>query len=291
MSKNIKKLNITYSGDGIINGEMDLESFSASILNFAKAMQVAKKYLDIGNLDIKIMAAKEGSFEVDLAFGVKEGWEALKGFFNSEHSSALANFLTITGSVFALFKFLKGKEPKETKEKGDKISITNQDNISLEFNPNVFKIYQDSRFGEYIEKFSDPLYSEEIKSIKIQYDEKISELLKTEREFYTKPFTAKDPNITRRVYTQTFGIASLNFQEGKKWKLFDGRGNISVFMKDESFLKRIANNEIDFAKGDKLVCEMELIEDLSEEKIKSSYYVLEVKQHIKTPRSVKLPGF
>ncbi|WP_219350014.1 hypothetical protein [Helicobacter sp. 12S02232-10] len=45
-----------------------------------------------------------------------------------------------------------------------------------------------------------------------------------------------------------------------------------------------------FAKGDKLVCEVELIEDLSEEKITSTYSILKLKDHIKSPRIRRLPS-
>ncbi|PAF43533.1 hypothetical protein [Helicobacter sp. 11S02596-1] len=94
-----------------------------------------------------------------------------------------------------------------------------------------------------------------------------------------------------RTYTQTFSIASLAFNKNSKWRLSDDRGNINAVIKDEVFLDKIEKNEIEFAKGDRLVCEVERIEDLSQEKISATYAILKVKEHIKSPKVIALPGF
>ncbi|PAF51994.1 hypothetical protein [Helicobacter sp. 13S00477-4] len=296
MEKDIKKLNITYSGEGIVNGEIDLENFASSILNFGKALQVIKKYLGIENLDIKVIATKEGSFEVDLAL-ITQGWEAFKNLFSSQEASVLANLITVLGiggvgsGIIALYQHLKGKEPKHIQKNEDNISITNQNNITLNFSSVVVDIYQDIKFREYMENFAKtPLDSDFIDKINIKHNDKILQIPKSDKEFYKKALWTKDTDIQTRIYTQTFSIVTLTFNKFNKWKLADSRGNINAIIKDEMFLSKIENDEIEFAKGDKLICEVELIEDLSEDKINASYSILKVKEHIKSSKARRLPG-
>lgn len=292
MNKNTQKLNISYIGEGIKNGEIDLESFATSILNFGKMVNIVKNHFNIDNLDIKIIATKEGSFEVDLVL-ISEGWETFKNLFGSNGANALANVMTILGcgGIFGLYKHLKGKEPKKIEQNGDNISITNESNITLVFNSGVVILYQNPNLREYAENFiKSPLDTDSIDEIKIKSNDEVLEIKKDEKDYFRKSLYTKDSDKTTRVYTQTFSIISLTFNKNNKWKLADGRGNINATIKDEEFLQRIENDEVQFAKGDKLVCEVELIEDLSEEKIASTYSILKVKDHIKSPRARRLPG-
>lgn len=295
MPKETEKINIIYSGNGIINGEMDLESFASSVLNFGKAINVIKDYLGINKLDIKIVATKEGSFEVDLVL-VADIWGSFKNLLNSDSASALLNLVAIlgigSGGVFKLFKFLKGQEPKNIRQDGDNIYITNIDNTTMVFNEKITEIYQDSKFRECMENFAkSPLDSDSIDNITIKHNNDFIEIDKSEKEFYKKVLWTKESDIKNRIYEQTFSIVSLNFNKGNKWKLSDGRGSINVVIKDESFLNKIENNEVQFAKGDKLICEVELIEDVSGEKIISTYSILKIIDHIKPLKTQRFPIF
>lgn len=290
MQKDIQKLNITYSGDGIINGEIDLESFATSILNFGKALSVIRSHLCIENIDIKIIVTKEGSFEVDLAL-IQSGWESFKSLFSSPETNAIATVITIFGGVISLYSHLKGEKSKKIEQKGDNIFITNINNDTLVFNQTIVNIYEDTKFREGIESFvKSPLDTESIDKITIKHNDELLEIDKSEKEFYKKNLLTKDEYTQTRVYTQTFTIVTLAFEKNNKWKLADARGVISASIKDEVFLNRIESGEIQFAKGDRLICEVELVEDFNEEKIKSTYTILEIKEHIKSPKVGRLPG-
>ncbi|PAF46250.1 hypothetical protein BKH46_08400 [Helicobacter sp. 12S02634-8] len=82
-----------------------------------------------------------------------------------------------------------------------------------------------------------------------------------------------------RFYTQIFGIVSVSFDKDDEWVLVDGRGSINIVIKDEEFLQGIENKEIELRKGDRLVCEVELIEDLNNIGIILSYSIVKVKEH------------
>ena len=76
-----------------------------------------------------------------------------------------------------------------------------------------------------------------------------------------------------------FSIVSLAFKENNKWRLTDGQNTFSVWMKDDAFQRRVDNNDIAFAKGDVLVCDLRTIQWQVEDGVKSEYEVIKVVTH------------
>ena len=81
---------------------------------------------------------------------------------------------------------------------------------------------------------------------------------------------------TRRY---AFSITGLNFKKDNKWRLTDGQNTFPVLMKDEAFQQRVSNNEVAFAKGDVLVCDLRTIQWQVEGGVKSEYEVVKVVSH------------
>ena len=76
-----------------------------------------------------------------------------------------------------------------------------------------------------------------------------------------------------------FSIVSLAFKEDNKWRLTDGQNTFSVLMKDEAFQYKVDNNDIAFAKGDVLVCDLRTVQWQVEDGVKSEYEVVRVVTH------------
>lgn len=85
--------------------------------------------------------------------------------------------------------------------------------------------------------------------------------------------------ILDEVRQYAFSIVSLAFKEDNKWRLTDGQNTFSVSMKDETFQHRVDNNDVAFAKGDVLVCDLRTIQWQVEEGVKSEYEVVRVVAH------------
>ncbi|WP_143428772.1 hypothetical protein [Helicobacter sp. 11S02596-1] len=178
-----------------------MESFATSILNFGKAIQVIKESLEIEEkLDVKIIATKEGSFQVDLVLATQGMWQSFKGLFASEGASAITNIMSMLGigisglgGLFALYKHLGGKEPKNIEEKGNIVLIVDDGGIALDFAKKVVEIYQNPKFREYMENFiKNPLDSDEIDVISVKYNNDVLEIPKSDKDFYKKTFGQKN---------------------------------------------------------------------------------------------------
>ena len=89
----------------------------------------------------------------------------------------------------------------------------------------------------------------------------------------------------RRV---AFSILSLAFKKGNKWRLYDGNAQINALISDDMFLKRVNSNEIAFAKGDILICDVAIIQKRTRDGLKTDYEVIKVVKHESAARQLPL---
>lgn len=85
----------------------------------------------------------------------------------------------------------------------------------------------------------------------------------------------KEP-ILDQMSQMAFSLVSLAFKEDYKWRLTDGQVVYSVPIKDPVFLKRVNNNELAFAKGDVLFCDLRTIQWQVEDGVKTEYEIFKV---------------
>ena len=86
-------------------------------------------------------------------------------------------------------------------------------------------------------------------------------------------------------------IRSLAFQEGNKWRLFDGQNVITATIEDETFLDRVDRNLVRFAKGDVLICEVRTIQKQGQTGLTTEHSVRRVVEHRPAPARIQLPFF
>ena len=84
-------------------------------------------------------------------------------------------------------------------------------------------------------------------------------------------------------------IRSLAFQEGNKWRLFDGQNTIIATIEDKDFVRRVDLNIERFAKGDLLICEVRTIQTQGKDGLKTEHNVLKVVEHRPAPIQISLP--
>ena len=97
---------------------------------------------------------------------------------------------------------------------------------------------------------------------------------------YDGPALAEHQDLVLdEVRKYAFSIVSLAFKEDNKWRLTDGQNTFSVSMKDAAFQHRVDNNDVAFAKGDVLVCDLRTIQWQVEDGVRSEYEVIRVVAH------------
>jgi hypothetical protein len=84
-------------------------------------------------------------------------------------------------------------------------------------------------------------------------------------------------------------IRSLAFQEGNKWRLYDGQNTITAAIDDRDFVEKVDSNLVRFAKGDILVCDVKTVQEQTSEGLKTEHTVIRVLEHRQAPTQISLP--
>ena len=114
-----------------------------------------------------------------------------------------------------------------------------------------------------------------------------TEVSKDEASSFARP-TLPDEILTDDVRRAAFSIVSLAFKDDNKWRLFDGNTQISARIEDRDFLDRVDSNQIAFAKGDILICDVRVIQTRAVEGLKTDYVVERVVEHRPAIRQLPL---
>ena len=110
---------------------------------------------------------------------------------------------------------------------------------------------------------------------------------KDEAVHFARP-DVPDEWITEDVRRAAYSIISLAFKEDNKWRLSDGASQISARIADQAFLDRVEGNQIAFAKGDILICEVRVTATQTPSGLKTDYVVERVVEHRPAMRQLRL---
>ena len=98
-----------------------------------------------------------------------------------------------------------------------------------------------------------------------------------------------DGDVLVNRYRRAFSIVSLSFKDGQKWRLNDGHGPKAVRMSDMEFEDKVDRNEVRFAKGDVLTCDVIERARITPKGLKSEYEIVKVIEHREAPSQPPLP--
>lgn len=135
----------------------------------------------------------------------------------------------------------------------------------------------------------EPLKKEGIDTFEVRENRRpIVHVAKDEAQFFAKPDMPEETLVddTRR---SAYSIVALAFKEDNKWRLNDGNGAISVSIDDADFLSKVEANQIAFAKGDILICDVHVVQKRTDQGLRTEYTVIKVVDHKTAARQLPLP--
>lgn len=281
------KFTIAYDGPAVKNGEMDVRDLAPALLAVGQLFDAANVALygqEAKPISVKVSATQAACFEIDLV-AMGGLWDQAKLLLSGESATAIANlmaFITVgSGSLFALIKFLRGKNPDKVEEIGaGQIKITFGSEVLI-VPLELLRLYRDVQVRKAIEKLvEEPLAKEGIDSFKIMDAKKVTstEVAKNEASYFIAPIP-NDNILLNQSIRAAYSIVSLAFKEDNKWRLFDGNNQINATISDEDFLGRVDKSQIRFAKGDILICEVTVEQVQSASGLKTNYTVTKVIEH------------
>ena len=288
---------LIYDGAALKHGEMDVADLAPALLamgDFVKASARAV-YGDEAKVSVKVKATHEGSFEVLFAMAVEAAGSAWE-FWKKEDVQAAAALLSLLGfsgvGVISAVKQLRGKPAKlrSSVEPGSVEIETPSGSIVVP--EGVGRIVADRAARSALERLVvEPLDKEGIDKVAFERDGR-SEVIETnEAPWFRAPSSFDDDEYLSR-YTRAFSIVSLHFTAGKKWRLSDGRGSAKLIsIDDEDFNAKVARNEIRFAKGDILICEVVERSTRTSAGFKSDFEIIKVFEHRPAPEAPPVLGF
>lgn len=295
---------VSFNGPGVEDGRIDVRELAPALLSLARLIDAANIsiYGEKQPIKIEAKAISIGSFEVVLQ-AVSAGWDTLTAIMDGSgagHAKTLLEWLGILGlppggvaGLFGLYKWLGGQKPSRiVRAEAGQFSLE-VDGKVLRVPLEVMRLYQDLTVNRAVSELLTSVEGDGVTTIEFRpegapKDQPSLTLTRTDRASVTleEPPPVIVVDDTRRV---AFSIRSLAFQEGNKWRLFDGQNVITATIEDKEFIDRVNANLVRFAKGDVLICEVRTVQYQGPDGLRTEHSVLRVIEHKPAPTQIPLP--
>lgn len=298
---------VVFRGEAAAGGRIDVRDLAPALLSLGAAIDAANVALngDRQPVKVEVHAVAEGSFEVYLDV-VMSRWEQLKTLLHDsdvDSAKQLLEWLGIlggkagvavgaVGGLIGLYRWLNGKTPtKVERSKAGGVTIHDEAGHTITVPWEVLRLYQDLAVNRALGQLLDTLHNEALDSIELRDAKAITPpvtLTRADRAAFSLP-QPEDETVVDDTRTLALSIRSLAFQEGNKWRLFDGQNVITATIEDRDFIMRVDRNQIRFAKGDVLLCQVRTVQKQTTDGLKTDHFVQKVVEHRTAQTQIPLP--
>lgn len=301
------KARIAYTGDALVNGEMDIRELAPALLAFTDLVEHAYQTLG-GSEKIRVLlnqdSLKKGSFDVTMLLDV-DWLQQFKLFGNQARDSGLADLMevlgwggTVGGGIFWLLKKIRGRKITSIEDADEYLQMLHlEDGESIQADRKIVKILVDVDCRISIEKIVEPLAKDGIDGFELrrpneETKEAIERISKEDATHFKAPPAASGieelpPSPEMELHVK---ITSVNFKKGNKWQLTDGNNTFWASIRDEEFLRKVDEGTLSFANGDMLHIKYHVQQSNKNGALSSEYIVTNVMRLTRRPKQIEL-GF
>lgn len=292
-------IEISYGGPALSEGTMDVRELAPALLAIGDVVTEANRALNEDRSAVKVSVKsdfKTGSFEIGLE--VIQTLADQVRFFTSKPAFTAENIAEFIGlsagsgiSLFALIKWLRGRKISSvTTIKNGKIRIETDGNYdSIEVSEETVKLYRHKKTRQGIKEIVKPLLKKGIdKFIVREREKKVIEIAESEEPYFDVP-EIPDEEITDSTRRVACNIIGVFFEEGLKWRLYDGENKLNAIIKDSGFLVALDKGEVSFTKGDMLIVKLRTRQWQTEKGLKQEHEVVKVIKQQKAKEQIPLP--
>jgi hypothetical protein len=291
---------VSFDGPGVRDGRIDVRDLAPALLSLGRLVDAANVAINGQDrpMKVEVRAVSVGCFEVHLD-AVLSGWKYVRSLLESSDVQAAKNLLEWVGifvgtpSLIQLYRWLDGEKPQKVIREIDGYFQFEIDGKTLRVPFEVMRLYQEISVNRAIGELLTTLEGDSVDRIDFRSpDMPASTPAQTLTRADRRVFTITEPApeiIIDEARRLALSIRSLAFQEGNKWRLFDGQNTITATIEDRLFIDRVDQNLERFAKGDVLICEVRTIQMQGREGLKTEHSVLKVIEHKPAPAQIALP--
>lgn len=294
MPKLTENFQIILGGD---SHEIDVNTLIVTLSHLNTVVSEVNRVLssDKKEIELKVVAHNQGSFEIDLAIHTKEVWESVKSLFGTENINYGSGLVTVVGGVYGLSLFLLGKKPKEiNKDKSQTTTVTNNDGEIKVFNADVINVYLES--PKSIQAISQTMKALEADDHVESFSfESKQEKIKIERDLFYKLATDEkliqnDVNV-KILNKVTLTIVSPDFDFKRQWQCYINGEKKSFSIDSEVLKSEVLDNGLKFGVGDAITVNVEIKQAWDKKYnayVNKSFSITEYHSYIPKPTQSKI---
>lgn len=284
---------LTYDGPALVNHEMDVRDLAPAMLGVGELFDAMNLSLngEAAEVKVNVRAHEPGCFSV--VFDIVQGWkDGTLAFLSGDVVTSAINLKELllgAGGLIWWIRTRRGKNPDKVERIAGNMLRIHYGDDAFDVPLALLRLYQDLAVRSALEKVVHrPLQRPGIELVEFGDralpDQQVSA---DEAEAFRSPDLPEEI-LVKDVREAAFSIVSLAFKEDNKWRLHDGSNPVSAIIRDEEFLARVDRNQIRFAKGDVLICEVEFTQKRTSKGLTTENIVTRVKRHIAAPRQLNL---
>jgi hypothetical protein len=273
------QLDVSFEGPALRDGSMDVRDLAPSMLGLGMLFDSANKVLngERTTVNVNVKATSAGSFHILYEIVQSQNSELSFQQLLATAVSMKELIFGVSIGLFAVVKLLKGKNPKVEKLNDNmfKLTIDKQEYlVPLDW----VKLYQDINTRRALGDVIRPIKTPGIERFEVHEHKNLLQSVTREDAGAFDVPEVKEP-LLNEINRKAFSVVRLAFKEEYKWTLSDGQATYSVSIKDGAFQKKVDNNEVSFAKGDILLCDLRTIQWQVEDGVRTEYEIVKVISH------------
>lgn len=297
------ELSITYDGELVRTGLMDVQELAPALLASSTLIQKANAVLngETTSVSLKVRSDfRHGSFVVHCVVD-QSLLEQAKNFLLAHPSikdvkEILETIffyagipITATASLFRLIKFLGRRKPDAVEIHNNNGTVTvvlGDQNIVV--NQAIYKLYEDSQARRAASILVEPLGREGIDTLEIKRGDEIEKVTKEEAEAFEYS-VADAETLLDNVAESWLSVIGLSFNPKHKWRFTTGGSNLMAEIADSQFWQRIHTHQETFEEGDQLLVSLRTSTSRDPDgRLQTTYTVEHVLRHVRAPKQSKL---
>jgi len=290
---------VIYDGPVLENNEMDVRELAPALVAVADLLEEANLLINGGGskVDVNVRGSfKSGSFAIDFNI-IQSIYQDIMRLFTSAGITSSVNLLSLLGitgigGLIGLLKRLKNRKIQKIEDiDNNRVCIHISQEETIEMDSRVLDLYKSQRVRNALDSIiTKPLNRAGINEVRLTSPgEKEPVIIKKEETEYFELPLLGDELLGENVTEAFLQLVSISFKEDNKWRFSRGESVFYALVADENFLAGVNRNEINFSKDDVLKVRLLAKDILTDKGIRTEYTVLEVLEHRRAARQLRLP--